>query len=149
MVPLASYTRVSPMMKIYVETPAATTSEYKTTYEQASHSLSVLGWYIPGLSGLSLGNRLLLLLAGTFQRLFVYSLSLCTFSPFSLLSSFVSCACVYSEHGTARVRGTVAGQRMVAGTGGLQGARSPFSWLSVACASRHEGCMKGLCLFRG
>ena len=27
--------------------------------------------------------------------------------------------------------------------GELQGARSPFSWLGVACASGHKGCIKG------
>ena len=42
---------------------------------QISHSLSVLGWYIPGLSGLPLGQRLLRLLAGPFQRFFPFSIS--------------------------------------------------------------------------
>ena len=38
-------------------------------------------------------------------------------------------------------------QRVLAGRGGLEGARSPFSsWLGVACASRDEGSMNGLCL---
>ena len=69
----------------------------------------MLGWYIPGLSELPLGNRLLLLLSGPFQRFFVFSISLGTFSPVSLFSYFVSCACVYSEYGTTGERGTVAG----------------------------------------
>ena len=70
-----------------------------------------------------------------------------TFGPFSLLLSFVSCACLYSEHDTAGEPDTFAG---VSGCwrveGALQGARSPFSWLGVACASRNEGCMNGLSL---
>ena len=57
---------------------------------------------------------------------------------------------MYSDHGTAGERGTVAG---VSGwwrvEGGLQGARSPFSWLGVVCASRHEGSMNGPCLASG
>ena len=47
-----------------------------------SHSLSVLGWYIPGLSELPLRNRLPSLLGGPFQRLFVFSVSLGTLGPF-------------------------------------------------------------------
>ena len=66
-----------------------------------------------------------------------------TFFPFF----FFRFVCVYSEHGTAGELGAVAG---VSGCWrverGLQGARSPFSWLGVACASRHEGSMNGLCL---
>ena len=112
-----------------------------------THSLSVLGWYIPGLSELPLRNRLLSLLAGPFLRVFVFSISLGTFGYFFLFSSFASCAYVYSEHCTAGEPGTVAG---VSGwwrvKGGLQGARSPLWWLGVACASRHEGSMNGLCL---
>ena len=107
----------------------------------------MLGWYIPGLSELPLGNRLLLLLAGLFQRFFVFSISLGTLGYFFLFFSFVSCAYVYSEHGTAGEPGAVAG---VSGCwrveGGVQGARSPFSWLGVARASRPEGIMEGLCL---
>ena len=45
-----------------------------------------------------------------------------------LCRSFVLCACVYPEHGTAGERGAIAG---VGGRwrveGGLEGARSPFS----------------------
>ena len=92
-------------------------------------------------------NRLPSLLAGPFLRVFVFSISFGTLGPFFLFSSFVSCACVYSEYGTAGEPGAVAG---VSGCwrveGGLQGARSPLSYLGVACASRHEGCMNGLCL---
>ena len=66
---------------------------------------------------------------------------------FFLFSYFASCACVYSEYCTAGEPGAVAG---VSGCwrveGGLQGARLPFWWLGVACASRHEGSMYGLCL---
>ena len=59
-------------------------------------SLRVLGWQIPGLSTeLPLGHRLLPLLAGE--------------SPFFLYSSFVLCACVYPERGTAGEPGAVAG----------------------------------------
>ena len=54
---------------------------------------------------------------------------------------------MYSENGTAGERGTVEG---VSGWWrvevGLQGARSPFSWLGVASASRPEGSMNGLCV---
>ena len=64
----------------------------------------MLGWYIPGLSEL-----LLLLLAGPFQRFFVFSISLGTFGYFSLFSCCVSSACVCSEHGTADEPGAVAG----------------------------------------
>ena len=56
-------------------------------------------------------------------------------------------ACVYSMHGTAGEPGAVAG---VSGCwrveGGLDEARSPFSCLGVACPTRHEGSMNGLCL---
>ena len=49
---------------------------------------------------------------------------------------------MYSEHGTAGEPGAVAG---VGGRWrverGLQGVRSPFSWLGVACGSRHEESM--------
>ena len=69
----------------------------------------MLGWYIPGISELPLGNRPLSVLAGLFQRVFVFSISLGTLGPFSLFSSFVPCACVYSEYGNAGKRGTVAG----------------------------------------
>ena len=43
----------------------------------------MLGWYIPGLSELPLGHRLLLLLAGPFQRFFVFPTFLRRFSFFS------------------------------------------------------------------
>ena len=74
-----------------------------------SKSLSMLGSYFPGLSELPLRNRHLLLLAGPFPRFFVFSISLGTLSIFCLFSYFVSCACVYSEHGTAGESGTVVG----------------------------------------
>ena len=65
----------------------------------------------------------------------------------SFFSSFVSCACVSSEHGTAGKLGAVAG---VSGCllveGGLQGPRSPFSCLGIVCASGHEGGKNGLCM---
>ena len=72
----------------------------------------------------------------------------CQREPFlTFFSCFVSCASVYSEHGTAGERGAVAG---VSGCwraeGGLNGARSPFSWLGVTCLSRHKGSMNRLCL---
>ena len=91
--------------------------------------LSVLGLYIPGLSELPLGHRLLLLLAG--ESSFCFGL----------------CACVYPEHGTTGERSAIAdvgGRWRV--EGGLEGARPPFSWSGVACPSRHEGGMDGLCL---
>ena len=67
--------------------------------------------------------------------------------PLFLLSTFVSCACVFSEHGTAGEPNAVAGvSECWRARGRLQGARSPLSCLGVACVSRHEGCMNGLCL---
>ena len=55
-----------------------------------------------------------------------------------------SCSCVYIGHGTAGKLSPVAG---VSGCWrverGLQGARTPFSWLGVACATRHEGSING------
>ena len=109
---------------------------------------SVLGWYIPSLSELPLGNRLLLLLAGPFQRFFCFLHFSWHFQYFfSFFSSLVSCACVYSEHGAAGEPGAVAGvSRCRRVEEGLHGARLPFSCLGVACASRHEGNMNGLCL---
>ena len=74
-----------------------------------SHSLSVLGWYIPGLSELPLRNRLPSLLEGPSLRVFIFSLPLGTLCAFFLVSSFVSCACVYSEYDTAGEPGAVAG----------------------------------------
>ena len=54
---------------------------------------------------------------------------------------------MYWEHGTAGEPGAIAG---VSGCwrveGGVKGVRSPFWCLGVACASKHEGCMNGLCL---
>ena len=54
---------------------------------------------------------------------------------------------MYSDHGTVGEPSAVAG---VSGCwrveGGLQGAQSPLSCLGVAYASRHKGCMNGLCL---
>ena len=49
-------------------------------YLQIYYSLSVLGWYIPGLSELPLRHhRFLRLLAGPFQRFFFFCISLGTF----------------------------------------------------------------------
>ena len=122
---------------------------YIKNYLQISHALSVLDWYIPGLSELPLGNRLPLFFCRAFPGVLCLLHFYCHFRfffPF-FFCCFVSCACVYSEHGTAGEPGAVAG---VSGCwrveGGLQGARLAFSWLRVACASRHEGCMNGLCL---
>ena len=62
-------------------------------------------------------------------------------------SSFIRCTCVYSEHGTAGDPGAVAGvNRCWRMEGGLQGARSPFPSLGIACAPRHERSTNGLCL---
>ena len=111
-----------------------------------SLSRNVLGWYIPGLSELPLGNRLILLLAGRFQRIFVFFISLGGFG-YVCLFYFASCAWVYSEHCTAGKPVAVAG---VSGfwrvEKRLDGARSPFSCLGVACVSKHEGSMSGICL---
>ena len=94
--------------------------------------LSLFGWYILGISELPLGHCLLLFLDG---------------ENFSHVSSCVWCACVYPEHGTVGEPGAIAGVRgRWRVTGGPEGARSPFSWLGVACRSRHEGSMNGLCL---
>ena len=78
-------------------------------YFLRSHSLSVLGWYIPGLSELPLQNRLPSLLAGPFQLFVAFCISLGTLGPFFVVSSFVSCACVYSEYGIVGETGAVAG----------------------------------------
>ena len=98
-------------------------------------------------SELPLGHRLLRLLAGPFQWFIVSPFSLHFHFFFFFFSSFVLGACVYSEHGTAGEPGTVAG---VGGCRrierGLQGMRSLFSWVGVACASRHDGSLNGLCL---
>ena len=55
--------------------------------------------------------------------------------------------CVPRQHGSAGEPGAIAG---MGGRwpveGGSEGARSPFSWLGVACPPRHEGSMKALCL---
>ena len=57
------------------------------------------------------------------------------------------CVGVYPEPGTVDEPGAVAGAnghwRV---EGGLEGARWPFSGLSVVGASKHEGSMSGLCL---
>ena len=114
-------------------------------YLQISQSLRVLGWYTPGLSELlftSFFHFLPDLSSGSLFLHFSWH-----FQFFFSFSSFVSCAYVYSEHGTVGERGTTTG---VSGCwrveGGLQGARSPFSWLGVPCASRHEGSTNGFCL---
>ena len=60
-------------------------------------------------------------------RIFVFIFIFIVFAVL-LCRSFVLCACVYPEHGTAGERGAIAG---VGGRwrveGGLEGARSPFS----------------------
>ena len=76
----------------------------------------MLGWYIPGPSELPLEHRLLPLLAEPFQRFFVFSINFALSIMFSFF--FGSCACVYSEHGTAGEPGAVAG---VSGCGRIQG----------------------------
>ena len=56
------------------------------------------------------------------------------------------CVCVYPKHGTAGEPGAIAGGRgRWPVDGGSEGARSPF-WCGVACPSRREGSMNGLCL---
>ena len=63
--------------------------EHSLNYLVRSHSLSVLGWCIPGLSELQLRTRLLSLLAGPFQRSFVSPfLSALSALPSFLLLSF-------------------------------------------------------------
>ena len=112
----------------------------------------MLGWYIPGLSELPLGNRLPLLPGGPFQRFFVFSISLGTFGPFFLFSSFVSCACVYSEHGAAGEPGTVAGGsgcwRVLAGReGGERSAVAAFvprRRVYLKTRGKHEWALSGL-----
>ena len=105
----------------------------------------MLGWYIPGLSELPLRIRLLSLLAGPFLRVFVFSIYLGTFGYFFLFSA--SCACVCMENCNAGEPGAVTS---ISGCwrvdGEVQRARSPFSCLGLACASRHEGSMNGFCL---
>ena len=81
-------------------------------------------------SELPLGNRLLVLLAGPFQRFLVFSISFGTFGYFSPFFFFrFVCAGV---SGCWRVEG------------GLLGTLSSFSGLGVACASRHKASMNGL-----
>ena len=103
----------------YLTWPDKKTSMHYRTTCLDSHSLSVLGWYTPGLSELLPGNRLLVL----------------DLSSGSLYCPFMG------ERGT--VVGVSGWWRV---EGGLQGARSPFWGLGVARASRHEGSMNGLCL---
>ena len=112
----------------------------------------MLGWYIPGLSELPLGSSLLSLLAGPFQRVFVFSISLGTLGPFSFFSSSVSCACVYSKYGTAGERGTVAG---VSGWWWVEGgvARSAVAVfvarrrVCIETRGKHEWALSGLLMW--
>ena len=96
----------------------------------------MLGWYVPGISELPLGHRLQPLLPGE---------SLIYVSLLSCFNISLVCAWVYPEHDTAGKPGAVAGV-----SGGwrveeeLDGARSPFSWLGVACPLRHKRSMNRL-----
>ena len=84
-----------------------------------------------------------------FQRFFVFSISLGTFGCFSPFASFVPCACVYSELGTAGEPGAVAG---VSGCWRVEGgvARNAVAVFVVrrrACLEirgKHEWALSGL-----
>ena len=111
-----------------------------------SHSLGVLRWYIPGLAELPIGTRLVLFLTGTSPRFLGFSFPRGTLDFTFIYAPFVSCACVCSEHGTAGEPGSVAAVRVGwRAEGFLPRERSPFTWLGVARASRHERSMNWLC----
>ena len=73
-----------------------------------------------------------------------FSLRSRSFLPFFFFR--FECMRVLRVRHRGRARHRRGSQRVVAGRGGLQGTRSPFSLLGVACASRHKGSMNGLCL---
>ena len=105
----------------------------------------MLGWYIPGLSELPLGQRLLRLLAGPFQRFFVFSIFLAFFFWPFFFFRFV-CVRVLGARHRGRARRRRGCQWMLAGRGGL--ARSA---VAVLVARRRvcletRGSMKRLCL---
>ena len=99
---------------------------------QICHSLTVLGWYISGLSELPLENRLSLLLAGPFQRFCVFSIFLLGLSIICPLF-FISIVCVHVLR--ARHRGRAyrrrGCQRVLAGGGGV--ARSAVAARRCLC----------------
>ena len=68
------------------------------------------------------------------------------FRLFSFFFFCFLCARVLGTRHRERAQRRRGCQRVLAGKGGLQGARSPLSCLGVVCASRHEGSMNGLCL---
>ena len=116
---------------------------YQGNYLHISHSLGVLDWYIPGLSELPLGNRLRLLHAGPFQRFFVLSISLAlSVILLFFLRSFRVVRVLGARHrGRARRR---CGCQRVEGGSKERGHRLRAK--GVACASRHEGSVNGICL---
>ena len=105
------YTRPGHMgdqITIYLSTVYVIYRPYRTTCLRP-HSLSVLGWYIPGLSELPLGNRLALLLGGPSKR------ALC-FLHFLLALSVLFARTRSTAQGRARRRRGC--QRVLAGRGG-------------------------------
>ena len=81
----------------------------------------MLGWYILDLSELPLGNRLLLILAGPFQRFFVFSISLGTFILSVLFSFFLLSFRVRACTPSTAPRASAAPSRVSADGGGLRG----------------------------
>ena len=78
---------------------------------------------------------------------FLFSPSLAQ-SDFFVLSSFVSCACVYSEYGTAGKLGAVGCKPVLAGSGGIaRSAVAVFVARRSVCLEtrgRHEWALSGL-----
>ena len=112
----------------------------------------MLGWYIPGLSELSLGNRLLLLLAGPFQRFFVFTIiSLGTFSFFSFFLFRFVCVRVLRARHRGRARHRRGCQRVLAGRAGV--ARSavavfvPRRPVCLETRGKHEWALSGLLVY--
>ena len=95
----------------------------------------MFGWYIPGISELPLGHRLLLLLGRE--------------NLFSIVLLFVLCACVYPEHGTAGEPGAIAG---VSGCWRVEGGEGRSAVVvfvarrrvSIESRGKHEWALLGL-----
>ena len=119
------------------------------------HSLGALGWYIPGLPELPLGNRLSLVHAGFLYRFFVFSIyfschfRLCFFSFFFF--RFVcmrACVRVLGARHRGRVRRCRGCQRVLACRGRItRSAVAVFvAGRCVCLATRgvHESALSGL-----
>ena len=112
----------------------------------------MLGWYIPGLSELPLGNRLPLLLAGPSQRFFIFSISPGTFGSFFLFFfvRFVCVRVVGARH-RGRARRRRGYQRLLAGRGGVaRSAVAVFVARRCVCLEtrgKHEWALSSLHLW--